>query len=718
MNGSVSPPGTFVLRRGLDRLRASAMLKQSLLVFAASMVLNICGFVAHAVASRQLGVTVYGGLYALINAALIAALPAAFVAPVVAQLAAEFRALHDDAHLRGLTDGVAAGFAKLGVVYVVIAVCGAIPFARFLHVPFWSLPIVGLLAGVVLFVSALRAVAQGTQDFIGYALSNSIEGIAKVCGIAFLIAVGLRLGGGIVGFFLGPLGALIYLGVRLRRRYSGAQAHGIRYDWRRIVNAGAGAAAATIALALMGSADVVLVKHFFDPHAAGLYAAASLGGKILLYLVGFVSTVLLPAGGRPPRSRRTYSGSANAQLGDVCRRRALRSFRLSILWDRRSACARRTRLRRRRAVVGDVRHRDGAAGAHERAYLIRHRHPSARLHGAAPAQHVRHAGRNRSHPLDARNRRGDLSRRQLRGRAGGCRFADSSAKYEQPAVDRLKRILLIGGSGQLGTAIRQRWKNCEIVAPARAQLDIEQSARVRDALERVRPDILINAAAFHDVDRCEEEPERAFAINALAVGAAAAHARDCGAVFVTISTDYVFDGAATVPYAEACAPHPLSVYGMSKLAGEYLVECLGTRAFVVRTCGLYGPATANRSRQPFVERVLSQGANGTPLRVVCDVIASPTFTGNLADALARLIETKSYGLYHAVDSGEVSWYDFACEAVRQAGIGVTIEPISAAQRQSPAARPRFSALENAKLGKLGITMPSWRAGIAAYLRLR
>jgi O-antigen/teichoic acid export membrane protein len=294
MNGSMSPPGTFVLRRGLERLRASAMLKQSLLVFSASMVLNLCGFAAHAIASRQLGVTVYGGLYALINAALIAALPAAFVAPVVAQLAAEFRALHDDGHLRGLVDGVSAGFAKLGFLYVVIASCGAIPFARFLHVPVWSVPFVGLLAGIVLFVSALRAVAQGTQDFMGYALSNSIEGIAKLCGIGVLIAVGLRLGGGIVGFLFGPLCALVYLGVRMRRRYASAAPHAVRYDWRRIMNAGAGAASATIALALMGSADVVLVKHFFDPHAAGLYAAASLGGKILLYLVGFVSTVLLP----------------------------------------------------------------------------------------------------------------------------------------------------------------------------------------------------------------------------------------------------------------------------------------------------------------------------------------------------------------------------------------------------------------------------------------
>lgn len=294
MNGSASPPGTLVLRRGLERLRASSMLKQSMLVFAAGMVLNVCGFVAHAVASRQLGVTAYGGLYALLNAAVIAALPAAFVAPVVAQLAAEFRALHDDGHLRGLTDSVAGGFAKLGLFYLAVATLGALPFSHFLHVPVWSVPFVGLLAGVALFVAVLRSVAQGTQDFAGYAVSNAVEGIAKVCGIGFLIAIGLKLFGGIAGFLLGPLSALIYLGIRLSKRYASARPHRVRYDWHRIMNAGAGAAAATIAVTLMGSADVVLVKHFFDAHSAGLYAAASLVGKMLLYLVGFVPTVLLP----------------------------------------------------------------------------------------------------------------------------------------------------------------------------------------------------------------------------------------------------------------------------------------------------------------------------------------------------------------------------------------------------------------------------------------
>lgn len=313
MNGSMSPPGTLVLRRGLERLRASAMLKQSVLVFAGSMVLNLCNFIAHAVASRELGVVAYGGLYALINAALIAALPAAFVGPVVAQLSAEFRALHDDGHLRGLTESVAEGFARLGLLYMVIAAFAAIPFSWFLHVPVWSAQFVGLIAGAALYLSALRAVAQGTQDFMGFAISNSVEGIAKVLGISVLLIVGLKLGGGIIGFFLGPVAALLYLSFRLRKRYAVALSRNVRYDWRRIVNAGAGSAASTISLALIGSADVVLVKHYFNPHAAGLYAAAALGGKMLLYLVGFIPTVLLPQAAdrhaRGARTREVLTGS-------------------------------------------------------------------------------------------------------------------------------------------------------------------------------------------------------------------------------------------------------------------------------------------------------------------------------------------------------------------------------------------------------------------------
>jgi len=281
----------------------------------------------------------------------------------------------------------------------------------------------------------------------------------------------------------------------------------------------------------------------------------------------------------------------------------------------------------------------------------------------------------------------------------------------------LKRVLLLGGSGQLGTAIRRRWKECEIVAPSHEALKLEDREEVRAAIERCRPDVVINAAAFHDVDRCEAEPRPAFEINALAVRDAARLARDASSIFVTISTDYVFDGETTGPYAEDDAPHPLSVYGASKLAGEFLVDSLRTNALVVRTCGLYGDASA-KGRRSFIERLLAQGGGAQPFRVVADVTASPTFAGHLADAIRRLLEEQRCGLYHAVDAGSVTWYDFAREAVAQAGAAVAVEPIAAHQWKAPAIRPRFSALANAKLAELGIAMPSWRAGIAAYLASR
>lgn len=279
------------------------------------------------------------------------------------------------------------------------------------------------------------------------------------------------------------------------------------------------------------------------------------------------------------------------------------------------------------------------------------------------------------------------------------------------------RVLLLGGSGQLGTAIAQRWSDCEIVAPSHDEMAIEHSARLADALTSTRPDVLVNAAAFHDVDRCEDEQETALEINAFSVGRAARLAAQRDVLFVTMSTDYVFDGAKGSPYTENDSPNPLSFYGASKLAGERLVEAAGGRAFVVRTCGVYGPSRSPSRRRTFVERILAAGESGEPVRVVADVVASPTFAGDLADALRKLIDTAAYGLYHAAAAGPVSWYEFACEAMRQARVELAIEPIAANQWKARAIRPRYSALESAKLGELGIVMPSWREGIAAYLAL-
>lgn len=228
---------------------------------------------------------------------------------------------------------------------------------------------------------------------------------------------------------------------------------------------------------------------------------------------------------------------------------------------------------------------------------------------------------------------------------------------------------------------------------------------------------MLNAAAFADVDRCEIEPDRAMEMNAHAVGRAATVAARNDAVFLTLSTDYVFDGCKGSPYTEDDAADPLSAYGRSKLEGERLVAASAARAFVVRTCGVYGPSKSAHGRRPFLDRVL-MGGDGQPMQVVNDVVVSPTFAGDLADVLRRLIETGPCGLYHAANDGAVSWYDFAVEAARQGGSPAKIEPISGAQWKAPALRPRYSALESRRLRNLGIALPSWRDGIASYLRVR
>lgn len=281
----------------------------------------------------------------------------------------------------------------------------------------------------------------------------------------------------------------------------------------------------------------------------------------------------------------------------------------------------------------------------------------------------------------------------------------------------MNRALLIGGSGQLGSEIVRRWIDWEIVAPSHDDLDLEGTDALEAAIERTAPDALVNAAAFHNVDRCETEPERAFAVNALAVARAARACRDRAVKFVTISSDYVFDGAARRPYREGDPVHPVSVYGASKLAGELLVEALRSNALVIRTCGVYGVRPSARKGYTFVDRVIAQARAGERLRIVSDVAASPTFAGHLAQALNALIASGAEGLYHAANVGPVSWYDFAREALVQARIDDAIEPISVREWRQTARRPAFSALDSGKLASIGFQMPTWREGIGEYLTL-
>lgn len=278
---------------GLFR-RGDGMLFQSALVFSGSMALNLSSFAFHAFASRMLGVAAYGTLYTLISLVTLVLLPGALLAPVVSRFAAEFATLYDVDHLRGLALDIARFSAVAVVLYTLAGLALATPAAAYLNVPKWCLPAVGVIAACSLFSAMLRALSQGVQDFRGYALSTTAEGVVKIVALLALGALGFHLLGGVLGLFAGVLCGLAAIAWQVVRQFNSAVTQRIRYDWRRIALSGAGAAAMIFATTCIGTVDVIVVKHFFNPHDAGLYAAAALGGKVMLYFVAFIPMVMLP----------------------------------------------------------------------------------------------------------------------------------------------------------------------------------------------------------------------------------------------------------------------------------------------------------------------------------------------------------------------------------------------------------------------------------------
>jgi dTDP-4-dehydrorhamnose reductase len=281
------------------------------------------------------------------------------------------------------------------------------------------------------------------------------------------------------------------------------------------------------------------------------------------------------------------------------------------------------------------------------------------------------------------------------------------------------RIVLIGAGGQLGTALGERLSG-QIVAPARESLDVANPAQVREALPAARPDLVINAAAYNFVDRAEDEPERAFAANAFGVGELARICSRLDVPLVHVSSDYVFglDDQRSTPCAEDDAPGPTGAYALSKLAGEGFVRAYCPKHFVLRTCGLYG-----RARSPgkgnFVETMLRVGREKGAVSVVNDQCCTPTSATDLAAAIADLIPTGQYGLYHATNAGSTTWCGLAVEIFRRSGLAVVVTPISTAQFGARAHRPAYSVLDCSKLVRaIGRPMRPWQEALADYLAAR
>lgn len=278
------------------------------------------------------------------------------------------------------------------------------------------------------------------------------------------------------------------------------------------------------------------------------------------------------------------------------------------------------------------------------------------------------------------------------------------------------KVMLIGAGGQLGSDLVQSLPAESTVPLTHADIEITDVHSIRSAFEQHRPNVVINTAAFHRVDDCETEIEKAFQANAFAVHSLAQASLEFGITLVHFSTDYVFAGEKTEPYLETDLPHPLSVYGTSKLAGECFVSAILQKYFLIRTCGLYGTAGSRSKGGNFLETMLRLAHAGKPLRVVDDQIVTPTSTADLARKVSQLIETEAYGLYHITNHGLCSWFEFAKEIFAIAGIQADLKPTTSDTFNAPARRPRYSVLRNQRLEGLGFDdMPTWQEGLRRYL---
>ncbi len=287
------------------------------------------------------------------------------------------------------------------------------------------------------------------------------------------------------------------------------------------------------------------------------------------------------------------------------------------------------------------------------------------------------------------------------------------------------RVALIGASGQLGSDLLPRLREAghEVIPLRHADIEITDATNVAEVLNPLPLDLVINAAAYNLVDRAEDEPDVAYAVNALGPRNLARLCEAHGWRLLHISTDYVFGGdpiPPARPWTESNIPQPGGSYAISKLAGEYFVHAECLRNFVVRTCGLYGlAALRGAGKGNFVETMLRLGRDRKQLRVVDDQRCTPTATSDLADALVRLIETDAFGLYHATNSGSLTWCEFAREVFRLAKLEVEITPITTAEFGAKAHRPHFSVLDSRKLTSvIGGPLPDWHEALTGYLASR
>jgi dTDP-4-dehydrorhamnose reductase len=283
------------------------------------------------------------------------------------------------------------------------------------------------------------------------------------------------------------------------------------------------------------------------------------------------------------------------------------------------------------------------------------------------------------------------------------------------------RVIVFGKAGQLGRELVRVFtqRGHSVTAFGRDDVDVTSAEAVEQAVAPSAPDLVLNATAYNMVDVAEEEPEAAFAGNALAVRNIAIACRQSDARLVHFSTDYVFDGTLGRPYAEEDATHPLGAYAVSKLAGELYAQAYLDQPLVIRTSGVFGPGGRHTARGNFIEVMLRLANSGQPIRVVEDFVASPTYAPELALRTADLVDLRATGVVHVGGGAPISWFDYARLIFDVAGLAPELKPSNERQHRTVARRPKFSALSNAKMERLGVKpMPPMRDAVHDYMARR
>ena len=273
------------------------------------------------------------------------------------------------------------------------------------------------------------------------------------------------------------------------------------------------------------------------------------------------------------------------------------------------------------------------------------------------------------------------------------------------------RILITGAKGQLGRALVRRLATHNLLGVDLPEVDLTDLPAARSTLAAFRPELVIHAAAYTDVDGAARNPDLAYRVNALGTRNVAVATQAVGATVLAISTNEVFDGTKSEPYLEFDAVNPINPYARSKLAAEQFIRELTTRFYIVRTAWLYGLGGNN-----FVKKILTRADSEGRLRVVTDEVSSPTYTEDLVTAIEQVMITGAYGTYHFTNEGACSRFEFAQEILQQTGRGhLPIEPITLADFARPSTPPRYAPLRNFCGAQLGITLRPWRDALADYL---